>query len=165
MRYSYICAALFAAAAIAGPISLCSNEGGVTGDIGAGGLALGNGGVTGVKNAPLSDEGISGDDGAAALIGGDGNFTGAQNAKREEFDEDTENTIQEEADQAEDELMEGQTVKHADDLIDLGFLGNGNPNSNYYGGGGISLKRDENAEDDFIGPIEIGSPVLDINNL
>lgn len=52
-----------------------------------------------------------------------------------------------------------------DDAIDLGILTDSNNKNNNYGGSGISLKRNENAQDNGIGPIEIGSPILDIDNL
>jgi len=53
-------------------------------------------------------------------------------------------------------------AEKTEDLVDLGLLGNGYGNN--HGGGGISIKRDENAQDNGIGPIEVGTPVLDITN-
>ncbi|KAJ5661584.1 uncharacterized protein N7477_009200 [Penicillium maclennaniae] len=146
MRYSYTCAALFAATAFAGATSLRSNEIGMTGGTGAGVLALGNGDVTGVKNAHLSDDHVV----VATLVGSDGHVAGVKNAKRE----------------GELELEEkGHTVENDNDLIDVGILGNDNGSGNSNGGSGSSIKRDENTQDDFIGPIKVGTPVLDITNL
>lgn len=107
---------------------------------------------------------IIGDIGLAVMILGKGNVSGVKDAEDKHTD-----SLLGDINIPLEILSNGQLIgakrsseedANADDLVDLGVLTNGL--YNHYGGGVVNVKREE---DNGVGPVEVGSPVLDVNNL
>lgn len=102
---------------------------------------------------------IIGDIGLAVEVLGKGDVSGVMNAEGAHTD-----SLLGDIDLPLETLSNGKLIEakrsteeaaNSDDLVKLGLLGNGCAYSgNHYGGGLINIKREENVEENGIGPIE-----------